>query len=123
MPERQAGRSPAQRRAARRPARSHFRFRCRRRVTPPRVGAYLLEVLTPTLDRHLRLQQRAEDLVIRKLISPFPVNRIHEAVLPRTARFAMDKLIGVPIDQKHTLACIGVPINDPFATRALSVLV
>ena len=56
------------------------------------MRAYTVVVLTPTLDQHLRLQQRVEDLAIQKLITQLAVEGLHVAVLPRTTRLDVQRL-------------------------------
>src|SRR5690606_31645918 len=47
---------------------------------------------SPTLDQHLCLLQRGEDLTVQELITQLPVEALNIPVLPRTARFNVQRL-------------------------------
>ena len=55
-------------------------------------------VSSPAFDQHFRLAQRREDLTIQKLVSELRVQALAVAILPRTARFDVERLDADPAE-------------------------
>lgn len=66
--------------------------RRRRAMVQGTVRTNLVIGLPPTLDQHLRLQQRKEDLPVQQLVPKLAVERLHVPILPGTLRFDEQRL-------------------------------
>ena len=49
------------------------------------MGPEGIVLLPPSLDKHLGLRQRVEQLPVQELVPEFPVQRLHISVLPGAA--------------------------------------